>query len=217
MLGIFMSILDCLRKLNQDKEQRGGGFAIGGWERHPGHSLIPEHNALNSTLNQFVTAVVLKYESTPTAQTPQRLIYGVGSNFLLTLKPSSNNEPAPAISENGIERVDTPAYLLEGSRGAYKPARTALSSLDFVVPPIDALTSFFDSSAKISTSLPNDLKAGPNATKGNDVALVFVNAMSGELGSYNIVAGNMGDRSNLELWWGGGKLSSDLMQTDVNP
>ncbi|KAM6490503.1 glycoside hydrolase family 3 protein [Amanita muscaria] len=80
------------------------------------------------------------------------------------------------------------------------------NSLDFVVPPIDALTSFFGSSAKISTSLSNDLKAGPNAAKGKDVAFVFVNAMSGELGSYDIVVGNMGDRNDLELWWDGGKL-----------
>ncbi|KAM6494127.1 hypothetical protein JOM56_010488 [Amanita muscaria] len=67
-----------------------------------------------------VTAVVLKYESTPTPQISQRLMYGVGSNFLLNLKLSSNNEPVPVISENGIERVDSPAYLLEGPRGAYK-------------------------------------------------------------------------------------------------
>jgi len=30
--------------------------------------------------------------------------------------------------------------------------------------------------------------------------------MSGELGPYHIVVGNMGDRNDLELWWNGGTL-----------
>ena len=30
--------------------------------------------------------------------------------------------------------------------------------------------------------------------------------MSGELGSYDIVVGNMGDRNDLNLWWQGGDL-----------
>ncbi len=30
--------------------------------------------------------------------------------------------------------------------------------------------------------------------------------MSGELGPYHIVVGNMGDRNDLELWWNGGSL-----------
>jgi beta-glucosidase len=30
--------------------------------------------------------------------------------------------------------------------------------------------------------------------------------MSGELGMYNIVEGNMGDRNDLELWWNGASL-----------
>ncbi|KAJ7917186.1 glycoside hydrolase family 3 protein [Mycena leptocephala] len=61
-------------------------------------------------------------------------------------------------------------------------------------------------SATIATSLSNDLSAGPAAAKGKDVALVFVNAMSGELGAYDIVVGNMGDRNDLNLWWKGGSL-----------
>ena len=32
--------------------------------------------------------------------------------------------------------------------------------------------------------------------------------MSGELGAYQIVVGNMGDRNDLELWWQGGSLVS---------
>ncbi|KAK2460318.1 hypothetical protein APHAL10511_007707 [Amanita phalloides] len=80
------------------------------------------------------------------------------------------------------------------------------NSLDHVVPPVDALKDFFGSSALISMSLSNNLKAGSAAAHGKDVAFVFVNAMSGELGSYNIVYGNMGDRNDLELWFDGGSL-----------
>ena len=50
------------------------------------------------------------------------------------------------------------------------------NSLDFVIPPVTALTTFFGSSVKISTSLSNDLSGGPAAAKGKDVAFVFVNA-----------------------------------------
>ncbi|KAJ7257802.1 glycoside hydrolase family 3 protein [Mycena rebaudengoi] len=80
------------------------------------------------------------------------------------------------------------------------------NSLDFIVPPIAAIQSFVGTSATISTSLSNDLTAGPAAAKGKDVALVFVNAMSGELGAYDVVVGNMGDRNDLDLWYKGGSL-----------
>ncbi|KAF7327054.1 putative beta-glucosidase L [Mycena kentingensis (nom. inval.)] len=45
-----------------------------------------------------------------------------------------------------------------------------------------------------------------DAARGKDVCLVFGNAMSGELGFYNVVVGNMGDRNDLNLWWKGGSL-----------
>ncbi|KAJ2914198.1 hypothetical protein MD484_g6200, partial [Candolleomyces efflorescens] len=80
------------------------------------------------------------------------------------------------------------------------------NSLEFLVPPIDAITSFAGSSATITSSLSNDLNAGVNAARGKDVAFVFVNAMSGELAFYAVVHGNMGDRNDLDLWWRGGSL-----------
>ncbi|KAJ7101371.1 glycoside hydrolase family 3 protein [Mycena belliarum] len=80
------------------------------------------------------------------------------------------------------------------------------NSLSFIVPPITAIQSFVGNSATIATSLSNDLTAGPAAAKGKDVALVFANAMSGELGAYDIVDGNMGDRNDLDLWTKGGSL-----------
>ncbi|KAJ7479592.1 glycoside hydrolase family 3 protein [Mycena latifolia] len=80
------------------------------------------------------------------------------------------------------------------------------NSLLFTVPPITAIQNFVGTSATIATSLSNDLSAGPAAAKGKDVAIVFVNAMSGELGFYDVVVGNMGDRNDLDLWTKGGSL-----------
>ncbi|EKM83126.1 hypothetical protein AGABI1DRAFT_69320 [Agaricus bisporus var. burnettii JB137-S8] len=77
------------------------------------------------------------------------------------------------------------------------------NSLDFIVPPIDAINSFVGSSATITTSLSNDLNGGENAARNKDVCLVFANAMSGELG---LVVGNDGDRNDLALWFKGGSL-----------
>ncbi|KAJ6533421.1 glycoside hydrolase family 3 protein [Mycena vulgaris] len=81
------------------------------------------------------------------------------------------------------------------------------NSLDFTVPPITALNqTFAGTGAAVTTSLSNDLTAGSNAAKGKDVAIVLVNAMSGELGFYQSVNGNEGDRNDLELWFSGSNL-----------
>ncbi|KAF9533583.1 glycoside hydrolase family 3 protein [Crepidotus variabilis] len=80
------------------------------------------------------------------------------------------------------------------------------NSLDFVVPPIDALTSYLGNSATLTSSLSNNLNDGANAAKGKDMTFVFVNAMSGELGFYDTVVNNMGDRNELDLWWSGADL-----------
>ncbi|KAJ7054126.1 glycoside hydrolase family 3 protein [Mycena amicta] len=80
------------------------------------------------------------------------------------------------------------------------------NSLAFIVPPITAIQSFVGTSATITTSLTNDLSAGPTAAKGKDVCIVFGNAMSGELGFYDVVVGNMGDRNDLNLWFKEGSL-----------
>ncbi|KAG7447637.1 glycoside hydrolase family 3 protein [Guyanagaster necrorhizus] len=84
------------------------------------------------------------------------------------------------------------------------------NSLQYIVPPIDAITEFVGNSATITSSLSNDLSAGPAAAKGKDLAIVFANAMSGELGAYDIVDGNMGDRNDLDLWYKGGSLIEDV-------
>ncbi|KAJ7465974.1 glycoside hydrolase family 3 protein [Mycena latifolia] len=83
------------------------------------------------------------------------------------------------------------------------------NSLLFTVPPITALNQTFTAAgAAVTTSLSNDAAAGATAAKGKDVAIVLVNAMSGELGFYQSVDGNEGDRNDLELWFDG----SDLVQ-----
>ncbi|KAJ7489647.1 glycoside hydrolase family 3 protein [Mycena galericulata] len=83
------------------------------------------------------------------------------------------------------------------------------NSLEFTVPPITALNqSFVGTSVVITTSLSNDVAAGSSVAGGSDLAIVFVNAMSGELGAYQIVDGNEGDRNDLELWSAG----NDLIQ-----
>ncbi|KAJ7728884.1 glycoside hydrolase family 3 protein [Mycena metata] len=85
------------------------------------------------------------------------------------------------------------------------------NSLLFTVPPITALNqTFTGAGAVVTTSLTNDLTAGPKAAQGQDVAIVFVNAMSGELGAYQIVDGNEGDRNDLELWFSGSTLVQNV-------
>ncbi|KAF5391099.1 hypothetical protein D9757_003176 [Collybiopsis confluens] len=85
------------------------------------------------------------------------------------------------------------------------------NNVEFTVPPIQAITDFAGPFATISTDITsNDLTAGPAIAKGKDLALVFANAMSGELGFYQIVEGNEGDRNDLNLWFKGGSLIEDV-------
>ncbi|KAJ7208937.1 glycoside hydrolase family 3 protein [Mycena pura] len=81
------------------------------------------------------------------------------------------------------------------------------NSLEFTVPPVAALNQTLAAArVTVSMSLSNDLKTGPKAAAGKDVAIVLVNAMSGELGFYERVNGNEGDRNDLELWFSGSDL-----------
>ncbi|KIM23216.1 glycoside hydrolase family 3 protein [Serendipita vermifera MAFF 305830] len=92
-------------------------------------------------------------------------------------------------------------------------------ALNNVVPPVTSLTSKLQSvnpAIALSTSLTNDLDAGVVAARGKDVAFVFANAMSGELGFYDVVEGNMGDRNDLNLWWKGGSLIERVAAVNPN-
>ncbi|KAJ7681636.1 glycoside hydrolase superfamily [Mycena rosella] len=85
------------------------------------------------------------------------------------------------------------------------------NSLQFTVPPSTALNqTFVAAGSVVTTSLSNDVTAGAKAAKGKDVAIVLVNAMSGELGFYQFVNGNEGDRNDLELWFNGTGLVQEV-------
>ncbi|KAL1747219.1 glycoside hydrolase family 3 protein [Schizophyllum fasciatum] len=80
------------------------------------------------------------------------------------------------------------------------------NSLAYLVPPVDAISAAVNGTAEVTTSLSNDLKAAKKAAAGQDVCFVLANAMSGELGFYQIVEGNQGDRNDLDLWYKGGSM-----------
>lgn len=73
------------------------------------------------------TVVVLKHENKPSEIVTKKWVHGLGSNFLLNLKHATNGEPTPVSStkdgKDG-EKVQIPAYLIEGPRGAYKEGTT---------------------------------------------------------------------------------------------
>jgi NADPH-ferrihemoprotein reductase len=73
-----------------------------------------------------VTCVVLKYNSAKTDGIDERLVFGVGSNYLLNVKfatHSNNEDYLPLVSEpaEGLPaQVSNPAYAIMGPRSAYK-------------------------------------------------------------------------------------------------
>ncbi|TRM67542.1 glycoside hydrolase family 3 protein [Schizophyllum amplum] len=80
------------------------------------------------------------------------------------------------------------------------------NSLEFIVPPVDAISEVVNGTATVTTSLSNDIDDAKKAAAGQDVCFVLANAMSGELGFYFVVEGNMGDRNDLDLWYKGGSM-----------
>ncbi|KAJ1308797.1 hypothetical protein OPQ81_004487 [Rhizoctonia solani] len=93
------------------------------------------------------------------------------------------------------------------------------NSLDFLIAPYDAFVSRIAAQGNkttITASLSNDLNAGVAAARGKDVAIVFANAMSGELGPWTPVVGNFGDRNDLDLWYKGGSLIEQVAAVNNN-
>ncbi|KAJ7205541.1 glycoside hydrolase family 3 protein [Mycena pura] len=85
------------------------------------------------------------------------------------------------------------------------------NSLEFTVPPVTALNeTLAGAGVAVALSLSNDLKAGPKAAATADAAVVLVNAMSGELGLYQMVNGIRGDRNDLELAFSGSQLVQNV-------
>ncbi|KAF8881940.1 glycoside hydrolase family 3 protein [Gymnopilus junonius] len=106
----------------------------------------------------------------------------------------------PNLSCDGLNQCDDGTMDIGWGSGS--------NSLQHVVPPITAINIFLGNSTNITMSLTNDINEGVKAATRKDMAIVFVNAMSGELGTYAIVDGNMGDRNDLNLWFSG----SDLVE-----
>jgi NADPH-ferrihemoprotein reductase len=91
----------------------------------PRYYSISSSPKLNPT-SIHVTAVVLKYESTPSSEAPASWIYGVGTNFILNLKEAMNGESLhnmPLINDTAHDipaRVHMrPTYRIGGPRGAH--------------------------------------------------------------------------------------------------
>ncbi|KAG6876137.1 hypothetical protein C0992_000763 [Termitomyces sp. T32_za158] len=143
------------------------------------------------------------------SDTHTALVREIASASAVLLK---NNRTATAGEPAGITIRGLP---LAASR-VKMIAVIGLNSLEFIVPPIDAITSFVGTSANITSSLSNNLTAGPAAATGKDVAFVFVNVMSGELGIYVTVEGNQGNRNDLELWYEGGSLVEAVAAVNNN-
>ncbi|KAF2096300.1 beta-D-glucoside glucohydrolase [Rhizodiscina lignyota] len=75
----------------------------------------------------------------------------------------------------------------------------------YLVSPLDAIQAQASKdNTKLVLSTSNDVSAGGNAAKQADMALVFINADSGE--GYITVEGNAGDRNDLNPWNNGNEL-----------
>ncbi|KAJ7153251.1 glycoside hydrolase family 3 protein [Mycena filopes] len=147
------------------------------------------------------SAVLLKNNRTTVAGVTTRGL-PLAAARIKTMAVIGKDALLPNLSCNDLNECNDGTMVIGWGSGS--------NSLAFVVPPITAIQSFVGTGATIATSLSNDVSAGPAAAKGKDVAIVFVNAMSGELGAYDVVVGNMGDRNDLALWTKGGSLVEDV-------
>ncbi|KIP12630.1 glycoside hydrolase family 3 protein [Phlebiopsis gigantea 11061_1 CR5-6] len=86
----------------------------------------------------------------------------------------------------------------------------------YLVAPIDAITARAkQDGTTVSSSLSDtDLNGAASTAAGKDVALVFINADSGE--GYITVEGNAGDRNDLSAWHGGDALVEQVAQSNKN-
>ncbi|KAH9898527.1 beta-glucosidase [Cubamyces lactineus] len=90
------------------------------------------------------------------------------------------------------------------------------ASFPYLVAPLDALSTRAkaDGTSVSFWTLSDDLNLGPNAAKGQQVALVFITADSGEA-SYT-VEGNAGDRNDLQAWHSGDAMVEKVASVNNN-
>lgn len=89
--------------------------------------------------------------------------------------------------------------------------------LDFVVSPIVSLTSFAGQNGiSLTSSLEQDQDKAKTAAVGKDVALVFVNAFSGENPLIGTINGTFGDRNDMDLFFKGGSLVEAVASVNNN-
>ncbi|KAI0335394.1 beta-glucosidase [Cubamyces sp. BRFM 1775] len=90
------------------------------------------------------------------------------------------------------------------------------ASFPYLTAPLDALSTRAkaDGTSVSFWTLSDDLNLGPNAAKGQQVALVFITADSGEA-SYT-VEGNAGDRNDLQAWHNGDTMVEKVASVNNN-
>jgi beta-glucosidase len=80
---------------------------------------------------------------------------------------------------DGTMVIGCVSYMLQEMRPAQMTSRrwgSGSYSLDYVVPPIDAIKSYIGKTGVVTSSLSNDINAAISTAKGKDVAIVFTNA-----------------------------------------
>lgn len=158
------------------------------------------HTALTREIGAASAVLLKNNRTTTTGSVSGVTVRGlpVAQERIKTIAIVGQDAKMPNLNCNGLGECNDGTMSVGWGSGT--------NSLQYIVPPIDAITEFVGNTATITSSLSNDLSAGPAAARGKDLAIVFVNAMSGELGAYDIVVGNMGDRNDLDLWYKGGSL-----------
>ncbi|ORX77170.1 hypothetical protein BCR32DRAFT_283457 [Anaeromyces robustus] len=85
----------------------------------------------------------------------------------------------------------------------------------YVIDPLAAITERAkEDGIEVVSSGTDDAKAGAKAAKDADLAIVFVQADSGE--EYIVVEGNKGDRQSLDLWHNGNELVEAVAAANKN-
>ncbi|ORX77166.1 beta-glucosidase [Anaeromyces robustus] len=145
---------------------------------------------------------------------------GADSNVLL-----KNDDAILPIKKEGIKKIAIigkdamPPELCDDMKCANGTLTLGWGSgttdFKYVIDPLAAITERAEKDGiEIVSSGDDDAKAGAEAAKDADLAIVFVQADSGE--EYIVVEGNKGDRQNLDLWHNGNELVEAVAAANKN-